>query len=244
MSRGIFTGAIRYDQPEQCAQWMRAYREFILHYAWLAELEGFDLLSIGNELEGMTVHEEDWRRLIADVRRVYPGPITYAANWGHEFETLRFWDALDYAGLNNYYPLASPTARDADGASRRREIFHGAQKVASRMDAFYRQWKRPILLTEVGYPSVRGGAAEPWIEDGRRGVDLEEQAQSYEAVFQAFANRPWLRGMFWWKWPSHGRGGGPTDPSFTPLGKPAADVLRAWYTRMANGGGQPAGNGP
>jgi hypothetical protein len=242
---GGFTGKIRFDDPEQRDRWMRSYREFILHYAQLAEQEGFDLLCIGNELEGMTVLEGEWRRLIADVRRVYRGPITYAANWGTEFETLRFWDALDYAGLNNYYPLVPSDRRDAIApAARRQEILRGAQALAVKLDAFHRQHRKPILLTEVGYPSVRGAASEPWIETRTRGIDLYEQAESYEAVFAAFAGRPWLRGMFWWKWPSHGRGGGPQDASFTPLGKPAAEVLRAWYTRMAATTGAIPGTSP
>jgi len=249
---GMFTGQIRFDDPAQRALWMQSYREFLLHYARLSELEGFDLLCVGNELEGLTVHAEEWRRLIGEIRRVYHGPITYAANWGGEFENLRFWDALDYMGLNNYYPLAktlSPArpARLPDGqpsGPRDDEVTAGARALAARLEDLSRKWQRPVLLTEVGYPSVHGAAAEPWVEDARRGLDPEEQAACYRAIFTAFAGKPWLGGMFWWKWPSHGRGGGASDPSYTPLGKPAAEVLRAWYTRMAAGEAAAAGSSP
>jgi hypothetical protein len=233
VTRGEFTGTIRFDDPRVRAAWMRNYREFILHYARLAELEQFDLLSIGTELEGLTAYPDDWRRLIAEVRRVYRGPLTYAANWGHEFETISFWDALDYTGVNNYYPLASkPSARVE-------ELLPGAERLAEWFGALSRKWHKPIVFTEVGYPSVRGGASEPWIESADLGVSVEEQAAAYEASFRAFAGRQWLRGMFWWKWPSSGRGGGPRDASYTPLGKPAEEVLRAWFTRLA-GASQPA----
>ncbi len=234
---GMFTGQIRFDDPAKRALWMQSYREFLLHYARLAELEGFDLLCVGNELEGLTVHAEEWRKLIGEVRRVYHGPITYAANWGREFENLRFWDALDYMGLNNYYPLAKALA------PRDEEVLAGARALAARLEDLSRKWQRPILLTEVGYPSVHGAAAEPWVEDPRRGLEPEEQAACYRAIFAAFAGqpatagKPWLGGMFWWKWPSHGRGGGASDPSYTPLGKPAAEVLRDGYTRMAAASG-------
>ena len=228
VSRGEFTGAIRFDNPALRADWMRRYREFILHYARLAELEGFDLFCIGNELEGLTPYAGDWRRLIADVRRVYHGPLTYAANWGREFESIRFWDALDYIGVNNYYPLA------AQASARVEDLLPGAEQLATTLEAASRRWHKPILFTEVGYPSVRGGSSQPWIEDGTRGLSLPEQAAAYEATFRAFAGKPWFRGMFWWKWPSSGRGGGAEDASFTPLGKPAADVLRAWFTRLGN----------
>jgi len=225
--RGEFTGTIRFDDPAARAAWMRNYREFILHYARLAELEQFDLLSIGTEFGGLTAYPDDWRKLIVEVRRVYLGPLTYAANWGPEFESLGFWDALDYLSVNNYYPLAStPSTRVED-------LLPGAERLADRLEAVSRKWHKPILFTEVGYPSVRGGSNEPWAEGAGRGISLEEQAAAYEATFRAFSTRPWFRGMFWWKWPSSGRGGGPQDPSFTPLGKPAAEVLRAWFTQMA-----------
>jgi len=228
--RGGYTGSIRFDDPAARAAWMRNYREFILHYARLAELEQFDLLSIGTEFEGSTPYAEDWRRLIADVRRVYHGPLTYAANWGHEFESIAFWDALDYMGVNDYYPLG------AAPATRVEELLPGAQRLAAKLEALSRRWHKPILFTEVGYPSTQGGSSEPWIEDAGRNISLEEQAAAYEATFRAFAGQPWLRGMFWWKWPSSGRGGGPRDASYTPLGKPAIQVLHNWFTRLASAG--------
>ena len=227
VSRGEFTGAIKFDDPAKRAAWMSKYREFILHYARLAELGEFDLLSIGTELEGVTPYEEEWRRIIASVRRVYHGPITYAANWGKEIESIRFWDALDYVSVNNYYPLAEkPSARVE-------ELLPGAERWAERLGAASHRWQKPLLFTEVGYPSVRGGASQPWFEDRTRGLDLQEQAAAYEATFRAFCSRPWFRGMFWWKWPSNGLGGGPQDASYTPRRKPAEEIVRAWFTRLA-----------
>ncbi len=225
---GQFTGNLRIEEAPARARWFRSYREWIFHYARLAELEGFDLLCIGNELGGMTPYDAEWREIISGVRRIYHGPITYAANWGEEFETLRFWDAVDFAGLNNYYPLAAvPPAVVA-------ELLPGAKAVLAKLTAFHLRWHKPILFTEIGYPSVRGGTVEPWVEDRRRGLAPAEQAAAYEAVFQTFVDKPWLYGMFWWKWHSSGRGGGPQDPGFTPMGKSAAGVLRAWYRKMAD----------
>jgi hypothetical protein len=226
LSFGDFTGQIRFEDPAARAAWMRRYREFILHYARLAELQHFDLLCIGTELEGMTPFADEWRPLIAEIRRVYHGPLTYAANWGKEFESLGFWDALDYIGLNNYYPLS------AKPFSRAEELLPGAERLAARLEVISRRWRRPLLFTEIGYPSVQGGSSEPWVEDAHRNINLAEQAAAYEAIFRGLSARPWFRGMFWWKWPSSGRGGGAQDPSYTPMGKPAAEVLHTWYTRL------------
>lgn len=228
---GRFTGAIRASDAAAREAWMRSYREFILHYARLAELREFDLLSIGNELEGLTPDEGAWRQLITEIRRVYRGPLTYAANWDREFDSIRFWDALDYAGLNNYYPLATA------GAARADSLAPAAEALATKLAAFNEKWHRPVLFTEVGYPSIEGAAVEPWIEDSGRRVSLIEQAACYEASFRAFPGQPWFRGMFWWKWPSDGRGGGIDDGSYTPLGKPATEVIRRWYTRLATPSG-------
>ena len=49
--------------------------------------------SVGVEFAKLTGYEEPWRKLIAGVRRIYHGPLTYGAAQGPEFEGIRFWDA-------------------------------------------------------------------------------------------------------------------------------------------------------
>ena len=75
------------------------------HHAELAARIQADIFCVGTELSKLSVYDAEWRRIIRDVRKIYKGPLTYAAVQGPEFENLRFWDALDYIGLNNYYPL-------------------------------------------------------------------------------------------------------------------------------------------
>lgn len=220
---GRFTGTLHFADPVQRKSWFTAYRRFLLHYARLAELEGFDLLSVGTELAGMTAYEREWRELIADVRRVFRGPLTYAANWGDEFENLPFWDVLDFLGVNNYYPLAdTPTASQ--------EVLRaGAGRVVTRIGRVARRWRKPVLFTEAGFASMRGTAVQPWREIRAAGASLAEQTAAYEASLAALDGQPWLAGVFWWKWPSHGRGAGPESISFNLPGRPAAEVISRWY---------------
>jgi hypothetical protein len=222
---GQFTGTLHFADPGQRASWFAAYRRFLLHFARLAEWEGFDLLCIGTELGGMTAYESEWRELIAEVRNVYRGPITYAANWGDEFENLAFWDALDFLGVNSYYPLA-----DHPGASSE-TLQAGAERVAARIGRVARRWRRPVLLTEAGFASMQGAAVEPWREIRSAGASLAEQAAAYEAFFAALDGKPWLAGIFWWKWPSHGRAPAAESITFNLPGRPAAEVIARWYTR-------------
>lgn len=220
-SRGRWTGDIAFADDAAFRLWMASYREFILHYARLAELERADLLVIGTELGGLTLpREADWRALIREIRTAYKGRLTYAANWGREFETLGFWDELDLLGVNFYYPLAAPGEQPRVGSPRLRELERKLEEIS-------RRHRKPVLFTEVGYAASEAAAAEPWKEENAP-LDPEMQARCYEVIFQSFYGKRWLAGLHWWKWPSHGRGS-EEDPSFSPLGKPALGVLEKWY---------------
>ena len=221
-SRGRWTGDIVFTDDDAFRQWMSSYRSFILHYARLAELERADLLVIGTELGGLTGREADWRAVIREVRKVYAGPLTYAANWGQEFETVAFWDELDLLGVNFYYPLAAPGEQPRAGSPRLREL-------ERMLEGMSRKHRKPVLFTEVGYAASAAAALEPWKEETAP-LDPEMQARCYEVVLRSFYGKRWLAGLHWWKWPSHGRGSA-EDPSFSPLGKPALGVLERWYGR-------------
>src|SRR5689334_8734193 len=101
-----WSGDIRMKSEQDWRTWFDAYRNFILHYAKLAEESKMEALAVGTELQGTTLdHEKEWRAIIQEVRKVFSGRVTYAANWDHEFEALPFWDALDFAGVQAYFPL-------------------------------------------------------------------------------------------------------------------------------------------
>src|SRR5215210_5046590 len=215
-----FTGDIVFERPADFDRWWAGYRRWMLHHARVAALGRADVLVIGTELGGVTRHRDAWRGLIRDVRRIYPGPLTYAANWAGDFETMPFWGDLDLLGLNMYYPLAGPGEMPRADSPRVREL-------RTKLAAMARRYGKPVLFTEVGYAASAAAAAEPWKED-HGPLDPAMQARCYEVVFEAFSREPWLAGLFWWKWPSHGQGSA-DDPSFSPLGKPALGVLERWY---------------
>lgn len=224
-ARGRFTGDIVFAKDADFDRWFADYRRWMLHYARLAALEEADLLVIGTELGGVTrsTHQEAaWRGLIRDVRRIYPGPLTYAGNWANDFETLPFWETLDVLGLNMYYPLAGPGEKPRADSHRIREL-------RTKLAALSRRHRKPILFTEVGYAANAAAAVEPWKEDNAP-PDPAMQARCYQVIFEAFYREPWLAGLFWWKWPSHGQGS-LRDVSFNPIGKPAFQVLERWYGR-------------
>jgi hypothetical protein len=200
--------------------WWRVYRRYVLHHALLAGWTGSELFSVGVELSGTVEREADWRRLIADVRRFYPGRVTYSANWHGDAERVAFWDALDLAGVDAYFPLAaSPDAGPE-------ELAAGARRVAGRLAAIARQAGRPLLLTEVGFPARRGAWVEPHAEGGE--VSAADQAAAYRALLTALDRPSWLAGAFVWKAFS-----GPVDRGDRPdvrfLDRPAEAEVERWF---------------
>jgi hypothetical protein len=89
------------------ARWAEAYRAFLLTWAEVAREGEVDMLSVGVELRSWvtTPRAGSMLEIIAAVRRVYPGLLTYSANWD-DVEDTQVFGALDLIGINAFYPLA------------------------------------------------------------------------------------------------------------------------------------------
>ncbi len=203
---------INFPGATENSEWFAQYQPFLEHYAQLASAIHADVFCIGVELEKMSGNQQGWRKLIAHAREIYPGPLTYAANFGAEFESIQFWDALDYIGIDEYYPLPD----DLSTAG-----------VVEKISAVQARYQKPVLFTEAGFPSVAGANRTPWDERARR-VDLDIQEKSYDALLAAFYEKPWFAGVYWWKIGTNGYGG-PKDASHTPWNKPAMQSMERWY---------------
>lgn len=215
--------------------WFESYRQFILHYARLAEKNDIEVLSVGTELH-MTVKKrpDDWRRIIAEVRQVYNGKLTYSANWYQEFEDVRFWDELDFIGIQGYFPLTqqeNPTVE---------ELKRGWQTHITAIERIQRKYRKPVLFTEIGYKSTTDSAIKPWewlrSTETPAELGLQTQANCYEAFFQSLWHKEWFAGAYIWKWfPSSrmnstsGRRSRRGVDRFTPQNKPAEIVMAKWY---------------
>ena len=226
--RGSWPGEITMRSEADWDLFFGHYEAWITHYARLAEELEVDILSLGVELGKATVgHEDRWVELAARVREVYGGELVYAANWYGELDDLGFWRAFDYIGVDSYYPLSgSRNASDAD-------LLSGALEVTAKLASLHERYDRPVMLTEIGFASTEAPWREPHASERSPRPNAQHQARSYEAMIAALDEAPWLGGVFWWKWPSHGREAGPQHRGFSPLGKQAEDALAKWL------GGEP-----
>jgi len=225
-SQGRWRGEIGFADPAGWQAWFASYTDFILHYARLAQQEQVQIFCIGTELTNAAVNQgQFWKQLISRVREVYDGDLTYAANWHEEFDYIEFWDELDYAGLDPYFPLIS-----SDRPTREQLV-----KTWQGWFAMVEQWQakvdKPLIFTEAGYKSSVGATDEPWKHASGGEVDLQLQADCYQALLENFYQQPWFYGVYWWHWGVNPRMGGASHRGFTPQNKPAKEVIKTWYNK-------------
>lgn len=202
------------------------YERFILHFATLARDAHVDALCIGNELRRTAKDHARWRVMIANIRSVYKGPLTYGANFDEVFD-VPFWDALDWIGVSGYFPLVD--AKTPDRAS----LVRAWQPIAQKLEALSRKTKRPVLFTEIGYRSCDGAAWRQWEIPRDAPLNLDAQRNAYEAFFETMWPRAWVIGAYPWKWYSYPNHSSATNNDYEIEHKPAADVIRRAYTSHA-----------
>ena len=207
-------------------RWEASYRRFLMVYARLAAEVDADVLVLGTELSSVATTRASFFRALADtVRTVYDGNLTYAANWHDEYRKIAFWEALDYVGVQAYFPLS-------DGSNPPLDTLQAHWRRHRRaLAGVHRRTDRPVLLTEIGYRSARTAAQAPWRwpeKEGSVSPDSTLQAQCYRAFFSTMHRAPWVAGAIIWKWHPRTSRQRPTD--FTPQGKPAERVLYRWFT--------------
>jgi hypothetical protein len=211
-------------EPKDTETWFENYRAFIVHYAKLAQAHDVETLCVGTELNLMTKKQytEHWVSIIEDVRRVFGGEVTYAANWWPDsaWQDLGFLKELDYLGVDACFPLTDKSDPSVS------ELRNPWQNWISHMEAWQRINGTRIVITEIGYRDLKGTNMRPWDWRAEGPEDQQEQADCYEATFGILWGVPWLQGMFWWAWTPY-----KSTADYTPWGKLAEEVLHTWYAK-------------
>jgi hypothetical protein len=225
--RGEFTGYIEMTTEDDWKALEATYSDFILEYAELANEIEADIFCIGTELEKFIENRPDyWVNLIAKIKNIYKGKLTYAANWD-EFKRTPFWSDLDYIGVDAYFPVSdskSPSVENClEGWKQHKKVI---KDISERHD-------KPILFTEFGYRSVDYAGREPWKSDrSLTNVNLEAQTNATHALFEEFWNEEWFAGGFIWKWfHNYESSGGENNSQFTPQNKPVEETIKRYYSQ-------------
>lgn len=201
--------------------------------------------------------ETHWRDLIRHVRNIYQGDVTYAANFD-QYQDVTFWDALDFMGVNAYFPLRQPGA-STEPNHLDEELTAGWEKVLDELQTF-RSTKdlheQSFLFTEIGYTYRKNTTLAPWAQSGftllestephrfiiwdDEPVDFTERAAALRALYEANreiqrelgkGERALIAGLLYWKLstqPSHHD----IEPFVHILGSPLDDPLSEVWSRF------------
>ncbi|MEW5822013.1 MAG: discoidin domain-containing protein, partial [Cyanobacteriota bacterium] len=141
-------------------EWFSSYKEYILTYAKLAQKYNVEIYCIGTELLNTTANDKllnNWLSIIGEVKKIYTGPLVYAANW-NEYQDVKFWGEMDFIGMDAYFPLTNkdnPT---------KEELIIAWQGYVDKIDSWLKQTKlnKSVIFSEIGYSSADGTNKRPW----------------------------------------------------------------------------------
>lgn len=216
-------GSIEFgDDRNAWRRFFDGYRRFIVDQARFAAEHDVPLFSVGLEYEATMEHEEEWREILSEIRAVYPGTITYAANWDR-LDDVPFWDAVDLIGVQGYFPLST------EDDPPREAIDRGWDEPLRRLRELSKRHGKPVLFAEVGYDLAPSAAAEPWKTASRDTAETRAlRRRLLEVAIERLEAEPFVVGLFWWKWIPGAR----PDRDFAMQHPDARDVLRrAWASR-------------
>ncbi len=207
------------------SEWFDNYEKMIIRYAKLAQKNKVEIFSVGTELEGTTFGRwtQNWRDIINKIKGVYSGYLTYSANWT-EYETVPFWGMMDFIGIDAYFPLTKN--KDAT----KEHLIEAWEGIADDLGNWLNEkgLNKPIIFTEIGYPSSDGANKQPWsqITDVE---DQDEQKDCMDAVITVMSKRPYFKGMYLWQYLPQDRW---SPLGFTVKDKAAEKVLSEWYKKL------------
>lgn len=223
---GGFRGVI---QPSDPSAFFASYAAFIDHYAALAQAGGVGTFFVGSEMTTLEPYTQDWLSVIAGVRNLFKGRISYEENWD-VLGQAHFLGAVDDIGVSAYFPLdggASPGLAQllADWRSSSMAGWKGRNWV-QEVAALATRYHKPIVFGEVGYMSGDYAGAQPYLNYYSI-PNLGLQADLYQALLETFQPYGWWAGVVWWYWSAEPDAPADNGRSFT--GKGAEVLLSCWY---------------
>ncbi len=226
--------------------WFIRYQAFARYHADLAAQSGAKALILGGEWvlpalpdgqingssSGVPADAETrWRAILADVRSRFSGTLLWAVAYPDDLASTPVF-ASEFDGI--YLLWNAPLSAGLTPGFEEMRAAAGA-RLDAEIQPFQAALGKPVILA-VAYPSAEGAglgtiptrvALTPG--NTQAAVDLQEQADIYQALLAAVNERAWLGGFV-------SRGYYPPavlhDASASVHGKPAADILWYWFPRL------------
>ncbi|HXX59151.1 MAG TPA: hypothetical protein VEI27_00555 [Dehalococcoidales bacterium] len=217
--------------------WFDAYSKFAIFQAQAAQTYGADMLVIGKQIDGAVSpgNEGRWKALIAAVRQVYKGPISYAAWTSETYTQAKFFPFDDLDNIIIYY--YNVISSDANPSIADLKASFDQFNTSQFQPLSERFGKKVVFLTP--FQSRDFGAKQEWFESSAPAPNVKEdlliQAKMYEALFQSVRNQDWVQGIwtwgYWWRDDfdtMYTKGDSSFNKSSTIRNKPAMVIMQKW----------------
>ncbi len=223
--------------PSDRTSWFNSYSSMLNHYGAIGQQYGVEEYVIGTELYNMTsprangTNSQNWRKIIASLRTVYKGALSYSAQhsgYFGEMDEIDFWDALDFIGISAYFSMSSNETNPSLYTIKQAWDYWNVNNITPLRN----RYNKPIVFTEIGYRSVTGANQDPGRWDNGGSIDQALQARLYQGLFEYWQYYPFMTGMSLWDWQIHNSGNG-WNTDFTPQNKTAEGTIRSWYGNMS-----------
>ena len=205
-----------FDEDVPCepkwGNWFASYSKFQMHFAKLAKQANCEMFIAGCEMVQTERREEEWRKLIADIRSVYDGPVSYNTDKYQE-HNVKWWDAVDIISSSGYYPI------------------NDWENQLNRIEQVVKKFNKPFFFAECGCMSTKGSNRVPNDWSVRGEVDLQGQADWYAEMFRACSKRDWVGGFALWDWRGvqYELSEAVSNGGYDVYGKPAEKVVEDFY---------------
>ena len=207
-----------FDEDVVCepkwGNWFKSYTEFQCHYAKIAEEENCEMFIAGCEMVQSERRETEWRQLIADIRKVYSGLVSYNTDKYQE-HNVKWWDAVDVISSSGYYPI------------------NDWENQLDRIEKVVKKFDKPFFFAECGCMSVKDANLVPNDWSVKGDIDLQGQADWYKAMFDACDKRSWVKGFcIWdWAWRQYPSEKAATHSGYDIYSKTAQQVVSDYYSK-------------
>ena len=207
------------------SEWEKNYKDYILYLAKLSDSLKIEMFCIGTELKTYTAkHPEFFDGLIEEVRKIFKGKITYAANWD-EYKSIKFWGKLDFISIDAYFPLSEMKTPEIS------QLESCWRKLSPSLKKLSLQYNKKIIFTEYGYKSINNAAYKQWeFENTPKSESVNHIAQvnAYKALYNTIWKESFLAGGFLWKWYNLCEQSG-HNSDYTPQNKPVLSIIKDQY---------------
>ena len=220
--------------PTNVDAWFRATRQFIVHYAQLAQEEGVEAYVVGTELVMMTgsANRARWNAVFDAVRAPLRRPLWSTPPTPPFRPTssrrCRFWDRVDVIGLDALLHAHQPRRPDAwPSCSAAWTSNANGENIVAAIQNVSPPTGKPVIFTELGYKSVPGANTDALELEPGRALRPHRAGQLLRRRLHVWSTRTsFMKGIFWWAWPVPVPAA--NDLDYNPRTKPAEAVLRTW----------------